>query len=122
MGRILFGFRDDIDLNQRWWHRLAKVVVILLMTGWILWAAVNFPADLPTGQGHERIVETLEDFVKSHPEDGDPVASFASKYRFRSGQIKPDGTVGFLFFETSLYCAVHPYDHLNSLVSYLRPT
>jgi hypothetical protein len=30
VGRLLFGFRDDIDLNQRWWHRLAKVVSVLL--------------------------------------------------------------------------------------------
>ena len=25
-GTILFGFRDDVDLNIHWWHRLSKVV------------------------------------------------------------------------------------------------
>ncbi len=29
--RVLFGYRDDVDLSQRWWHRLAKVVYICLM-------------------------------------------------------------------------------------------
>src|SRR5262249_20812809 len=28
---LIFGFRDDIDLSSRWWHRLAKVVYGLLV-------------------------------------------------------------------------------------------
>jgi hypothetical protein len=28
-GRILFGYRNDVDLNQKWWHRLIKVVYFI---------------------------------------------------------------------------------------------
>src|SRR5688500_16705977 len=103
-GRMLFGFRDDVDLNQRWWHRLAKVAFVLVMCGWTLWFAFAIPADLPSGPGNSRIVETLADYIKMRPDDSDPVASFSRKYGYRSGRRESDGSVSFAFFETSLYC------------------
>ncbi len=85
--RILFGFRTDIDLNQRWWHRLAKVAYVLGLVALGFWAA-GIGVDFPDGDNNIdniRIVETLADFTKAHPSDGDPVDSFYKKYYFTSG-------------------------------------
>ena len=64
LGRILFGFRDDLDLNQRWWHRLTKVAFVLSLIAVFLWF-LNIPADLPQGPGNIRIVETLAEYTKA---------------------------------------------------------
>jgi hypothetical protein len=122
LGRWIFGFRDDLDLSQRWWHRLVKVAYILNISVWALWFGFTIPADLPSGSGNMRIVETLSEYVIANPNDGDPVASFSKKYGYRSGKREADGSVSFAFFETSLYCAVRPYEHLSALAAYLRPT
>ncbi|MGH9347745.1 MAG: hypothetical protein ACRD26_10820, partial [Vicinamibacterales bacterium] len=111
--QLVFGFRPDLGLSDKRWHRLATVAFILAMAVWTLWFALATPADLPDGHGNIRIVETLADYVRAHPDDGDPVASFSRKYRYRSGKQEPDGSVSFVFFETSLYCAVKPYEHLK---------
>jgi hypothetical protein len=122
LGKWFFGFRDDIDLNQLWWHRLMKVAYILSVSILALWFAFTAPADLPSGPGNMRIVETLAEYVVAHPDDGDPVASFSMKYGYRSGKREADGSITYAFFETSLYCAVRPYEHLSALAAYLRPS
>ena len=122
VGQTIFGYRTDLDLSQRWWHRLAKVAFILVLCGWTLWLAFTIPADLPDGSGNIRIVETLGDYVKARPDAGDPVASFAQEYGYRSGKQEPNGSVSSSSsFETSLYCAVKPYENLYALSRYLRP-
>ena len=32
MLRILIGYREDLELSTRWWHRLAKVLFVLVCT------------------------------------------------------------------------------------------
>jgi hypothetical protein len=120
VGVFLFGFREDIDLDQRWWHRLAKVAGTLSLIAVFLWF-VSIDADLPQGPGNIRIVESLRDYTIAHPEDGDAVAGFAKKYGTKSGKRESDGSVSYLFFETDMYCAAKPYEHLGSLREYLRP-
>jgi len=122
--RILFGFRTDIDLSQLWWHRLARVIYVLGLVALGLWGAglpVHFPGD-DDNVDNIRIVESLADFTKARPDDEDTVESFSSKYGYRLGKREADGTVSFLLFESQMYCAVNPYDHLRSLRDYLRPT
>jgi hypothetical protein len=29
LGRIVVGYRDDLELSTRWWHRLLKVCLII---------------------------------------------------------------------------------------------
>lgn len=122
--RILFGFRTDTDLDQRWWHRLAKVVYVLGLVACGLWGAglpVYFPDD-DDNVDNIRIVESLADFTKARPDDGDTVDSFFKKYRNTSGKREVDGTVTLVFYEARMYCAVSPYDHLHALSQYIRPT
>jgi hypothetical protein len=123
--RILFGFRPDLGLDQRWWHRLAKVVYVLGLVAFGFWGAGlpvsdYFPAD-DDNVDNIRIVESIADFTKARPEDGDPVDSFFRKYRNTSGKREADGTVTLVFYEGSMYCAVSPYDHLHTLSQYMRP-
>jgi hypothetical protein len=119
--RILFGFRADLD--QRWWHRLAKVAYVLGLIAFWLWGA-GLPVSFPNDDDHVdniRIVETLVDFTKAHPEYNDPVESFAREYGYRSGKREADGTVSLVFFEAEIYCSVNPYDHLYAITQYIRP-
>lgn len=123
VARLLFGFRIDIDLNQRWWHRFAKVAYVLAVVAFGLWGTslpVSFPDD-DDNVANIRIVETLADYTKAHPSDEDPVESFAGEYRYRSGKREGNGKVSLLFYEAEMYCAVSPYDHLNVLRQYIRP-
>src|SRR5690349_17529715 len=83
VGRILFGLRDDLDLDQRWWHRLSKVAAVLSLIGVFLYF-LSIPAFLPEGSGNIRVVETLADYTKSHPEIGDAVDGFTRLYRTHS--------------------------------------
>ena len=121
VGRVLFGFRDDIDLNQRWWHRLAKVAFVLSLIAMFLWF-LQIEPEYPQGPGNIRIIESLAEYTKARPDDGDTVDSFTRKYGYRSGKREPDGSISFALFETSLYCAVNPYKHLRDLARYLQPT
>ena len=65
--RVLLGFREDLDLDERWWHRLAKVAAFLFFVGvtlvaGILWreGAVRRPA-----AGDVEVVATMSDFLLS---------------------------------------------------------
>ena len=121
--RILLGFRTDIDLNQLWWHRLARVAYALGVVALGLWGAglpVSFPDD-DDGVDNIRIVETLADFTKAHPEAADPVESFDRVYGYRYGRREAGGTVGFVVFAANLYCSVNPYDHLYEITQHIRP-
>src|SRR5665213_2721875 len=36
--RWVFGLRDDLDLSDRWWHRLAKVILAIVGPGFWFWS------------------------------------------------------------------------------------
>ena len=62
LGALAFGFRRDLDLDIRWWHRLAKVaLVLLLLTGGTLSFLVVLHSFWPSPTTQNTTVITLRD-------------------------------------------------------------
>src|SRR5688572_25574703 len=66
---ILFGFRDDLDLDQRWWHRLAKVsfIVFALVATTVI---VFLASDVTPDRGNITVLTTLPDFTEKNGKGG----------------------------------------------------
>jgi hypothetical protein len=67
LARILVGYRDDLDLASRWWHRLLKVTVILLLIAAGTLAFGVILNDSPPTIFNTRIVANLKDFTEKLP-------------------------------------------------------
>jgi hypothetical protein len=65
--RILVGYRDDIALNQRWWHRVFQVVGILafVIFGFIIGDAESKKQPVRPRVADVEVLDTLEGFVAS---------------------------------------------------------
>jgi hypothetical protein len=119
LGRWLFGFRDDVDLDQRWWHRLAKVTFVLLcVVVAVLVAIMNDRAPKPTG-GNIRIVETLNDYAKGHKNVASLMPGFATGPGI-VGTLNDDGSVTQQYaLESYVFCSwdlsAHPEEELAFL-------
>lgn len=87
--RLLVGYRDDLDLSARWWHRLSKVFFVLSSA--VLFISVVFGAqqDGPTNQQTVVIIDNLSDYTNKHPELAETISSFQSLGRV--GQLNPTG-------------------------------
>ena len=76
--RWLFGYRDDVDLFSRWWHRgfvILFVLVMVLMT-FLAWALQPYA---PSFQSSNLVIITnLEDYTYAHPEMENAVKGFVS--------------------------------------------
>lgn len=105
LARILVGFRDDLPLSERWWHRLAKVVFLttsLIAVVGIVWAASQFT---PTAsEANVLITQTLERHRQS---DGGmtSVQSFMA-IPGKVGVRNDDGSIGQWLQESEVSSAI----------------
>jgi hypothetical protein len=65
LARILVGYRDDLHLASRWWHRLFKVLgtIGLIALGGLTVPVLNSARQEPA-VSNVRILENLEEFTK----------------------------------------------------------
>jgi hypothetical protein len=76
----VFGIRRDVDLNQHWWHRLAKVAFVLVS------AFLAFKLAAVTGEPNPSqllvdvtIKDDLKAFIESHAESAEPISDFFAR-------------------------------------------
>ena len=101
--RVVFGVRDDFDLNQRWWHRLLKVCGILILSGFALLVGIVWysgEAYRPK-VGDVQVLISLDKFILKNDEAGRTDHSIAFEALQGTTGIKQDGRIVF----TSLYQA-----------------
>src|SRR6266850_2149307 len=115
LGPFITGRRDDLDLNSRWWHRLLKVVFILIMLLVSAIAAYESSGLMPTPtQTNVTVLQTLGDFsLKSTADNTIPVF------------LKQSGRVGVLNHDTGEFqwaseyvlkngrCSAQPFGYLE---------
>ena len=89
--RWLFGLRDDLDLDQRWWHRLLKVVFVLGACVVIAFGALMVSRTEPeTTMDNVRVLTDLGRFSKTSDEKSNAILAF----------LKAPGTLGRLGSES----------------------
>lgn len=103
-GRFLFGFRTDIDLNQRWWHRLLKVVFSLGVIGLYGIVVVAIRQDEPANKDNVDIVEDLQAYNTKHPELRSTLSSFQGLGNV--GRVDPSGEISSFYISPyELFCS-----------------
>ena len=77
--RLLIGYRDDLDLSARWWHRLAQVSWALVALGIFLFGTLaSHESEMVMPKAHNvRIVARLHEFVLENKEAKQLPAKFA---------------------------------------------
>lgn len=81
--RILYGYRDDLNLSERWWHRLLFVLATIVV---LLVAGITFVTYLDGAVAAAKTVETKDtyiDFVKRNAKDTQEIWSISL---FASGE------------------------------------
>ena len=110
--RILFGYRDDLDLSSKWWHRLIKVlfVVISVMVAVTLLSLLY--VDPAINRRNVVIVETLDSFNKKHPELASTIPAFE-----RTGhlvKVAADGELTpYYMFSSDFFCSGNMAANVN---------
>ena len=123
IGRWLFGFRDDLELNKIWWHRLFQVVgtiaMLLLLAASLLIAHSEYSPE--TTLENVRIIATLRDFIKQSPKDIFNVTPEFLKSPGELGQLQ-DSRIVFLYSAdvAKRMCTPDPYQHIAEVVAYLN--
>jgi hypothetical protein len=99
--RILIGWRDDIELDKRWWHRLAKVICVLalLLVAGLIYLIAADRSIAPTPDNIEirhELIQFLETdwFVQNAGNDVNTFELFEKNARYPLGIIRrTEGTV-----------------------------
>jgi hypothetical protein len=124
IARWLVGYRDDLDLTSKWWHRLAKVVFFLftvlvgLVSGFFVFDYAYYEesqAGWPANQVN--VITDLESFTVQHPAMADTFSAFRLTERIgerRDGRIKRV-TPG----ESDAFCNAKLSEHRADLAKFL---
>lgn len=71
--RILYGYRDDLRLSERWWHRLLFVVCVIGMIV-VAWTSLAIVADIESNAAQTvEVKDTYVDYVKRNATDDRPI-------------------------------------------------
>src|SRR5688572_7170101 len=76
---LIFGIRRDLNLDSRWWHRLAKVAFFVSTAALGLWwYAQTPPVNLSRELGEVDLGESLQAFMERNPTTREPLQAFYS--------------------------------------------
>jgi hypothetical protein len=117
--RWLFGVRDDLNLDQRWWHRLMLVGYILTTIGIALFVGFLSHRQPTLNRDNIAVIATLGDYTTRHPELENSVPSFVvlGRVAFES----PSGTLEDYFrLEYEYFCSAELSAHPQELAAFLR--
>ena len=123
---LVLGIRRDVDLTERWWHRLFKVLYLVSFTvivsfgTWLLWD--GFDSSTPNRK-HVRIVSDLSSFLgTADPRTANIVPSFMEQ-EGRLGILSDDGKRLEYMSDYSMdqtWCTPSALDHLNETAAFLN--
>jgi hypothetical protein len=71
ISRVLFGYRDDVDLRTRWWHRMYQVV-LTLSTVVVFVKLLEWSTDSTTQMIYQGLGTSPE--IAPHPGEAWPLA------------------------------------------------
>jgi hypothetical protein len=105
--RVVVGYRDDLNLPSRWWHRLFFVLTALSLAS-IFILSVSVLHQRPTAvRSNVIILADLQSYTSAHPTERNTFVSFAALTGF-DGVIKDaDDTIEdrwFVLYENNVLC------------------
>lgn len=104
MRRILFvafGFRLDLDLDQRWWHRLAKVAfTLVLLVATVTIVVVAYSANPGANPGNSRVITDVVTFTDANRDSKNTLPAFFA-LEGRLGRLMSDGGI-YQYYSTNL--------------------
>jgi hypothetical protein len=123
--RILVGYRDDLELSSRWWHRLLKVLfvisaVVCVFGGIILAAAIE-----PVKTIVPNVTYTdLDSYIKHASKD---VANLIPGFLALEGSLgrldAQNDRIDFLFtsdLTNNRFCNRDAYRHIDALLTFVN--
>jgi hypothetical protein len=122
----LLGIRRDIDLTDRWWHRLAKVVyfvpatLVFALVWFMTWDSFD-NAEVKTN--NIKVTATLGGFLRTADSSVPNVIPAFRLAPGKEGLISEDGkTVGYLsdFSLSKSWCTPSATDHLQETADFLN--
>jgi hypothetical protein len=122
----LLGIRRDVDLTERWWHRLFKVVYLSLLTlvvafmGFFLWSGLD---DLPARTNQIEVIASLADVLREADESVDNVVPIFMKKEGATGYYEPGSRKIERVWDTDLedsFCSPAAIRHVGSLSRFLN--
>src|SRR5260370_32792799 len=93
--RAAFGVGRNPGLENRWWHRLSKVLFVVSSLFVVSTAIVESFRDPDPRRGNVRVIDTLRSYTQSHSDLVNSVPSF--RVLGRVGVLTDSGRVGFLY-------------------------
>lgn len=119
LARILVGYRDDLDLTSRWWHRLVKVLFGLFTVPLFVALAFVIRQDEPTNRNNIVIIDNLKDYVERHPEMESSLPSFQALGRV--GRVGQEGEVSAYYISPyRLFCSGNMKENVRGVRDFLR--
>lgn len=120
--RIAVGYRDDLQLSSRWWHRLFVVAMTLESLAGFLVAFLLFRQPAPI-RSNIVILANLRDYNRSHPDELNTFESFG-RLDGKDGILwddKPEITHKYFpLFTRDVYCNANFQRHIPALTKWLR--
>lgn len=115
----LVGLRDDLDLHQRWWHRLSLVTVSLSTVAVAVVVGILSHRPIAPNAGNIVVIARLGAYTAAHPELANTVPTFAAlghvAFETPSGAI-----VGYGELESEYFCSADLGAHPTEVAVFLR--
>ena len=88
-----FGFRPDLDLDQRWWHRLAKVAfTLVLLVATVTVVLLAFSENPGANSGNARVIIDVVTFTDDNRDSKNTLPAFFA-LEGRLGRLMSDGGI-----------------------------
>lgn len=121
LARIMFGYRDDLDLATRWWHRLLKVTSVLgalCLTGFVF---LVLRSPVPITAADVTVLANVRDYTKAHPELITTVPAFEALGRV-ARRTKEQRIIPYFIPYDSLYCNADLESHADEVANFMTRT
>ena len=116
---LLFGIRRDLDLDSRWWHRLAKVALFIVLAGVLLLAGAMAYREPELKKDNLTVLGTLKEHIIASKGYPNAVPSFVNAGG-RAGFFKGQDFKWRFLLESQAYCGWNISEHPQELAEFLR--
>jgi len=121
--RTLVGYREDLDLTARWWHRLLKVVyVVLVFSVAAIGTYAAFEAEPDRNISNVRVTGNLGDVLVNADARVPNVVPAFVLLPGELGLVEADGNIGYVFDSnmSDSWCTPGAVRHLRETTTFLK--
>jgi hypothetical protein len=117
---FLFGFRRDLKLNNKWWHRLAQVIFTITLVIFFVLSTLSFQSLLPDKSWNTDVLFSIDDYATFSLED-----NAVSAFMDSEGKLGCKGNEGIEYLSTytlkkKAVCNTDLVENIDTVISELQ--